>query len=696
MSTEESKTEIQKKLESLGFKPTIKQDKPNKIEPSRTPSSSIHNSQINITNGRVVSNRESRNILINNLCSNYTFTDDALNKINRYSYNKLSTINEYLKNHNLKDKTVSNFVFKNGKVIEVREPPSKNTLHSTENNNSKKNINRENELRKKLCFNYSFTNKALNKINNCSYSELSKIIEHLRTKSLKGKNIHEIVFKNGIVQKVKVSIHSQGKTPTIKPNTDSVGIDTHKGIGLTTQSTLSHSLLSPVKTNIIVEAFTDSNRTQLNTNQDYETELVVGLDFGTANTKVVVQEQGSGNAWAIPFTNQTENPYLLPSCVYFNGSYYSLFGDEFEKHGNLKLPLILKDYNNNNLINIIAFITLVIRHAREWFLIHAADSFQEFTFEWLYNMGLPAANNDDSELIKTYRKIFIIAVKLSLLEEQLTTILIATHLKKIENTDIKSDPLFASLQTCPEIQAQLEGYVRSDRWDSQRIKFMMVDVGGGTVDASIINVTYDEVGDPRFNCLKTKVDSLGIKMLHYKRLEWLIASAKNSLFNLDELIKNLDKAKAHIDQIDIIPVKVNEYMDHTKWLHEHSIDNDFYSDFYNLVFAKIINNVKKTIDIESTQWKSLQFIFCGGGSLHPLYKKITEQDELDILPLLKPKKLIAPKITDNEYHRLSVAYGLSFSDLGSFINPSEIDPMLDPDNPEDPQSTYRDRYIEQP
>ena len=111
MSTEESKTEIQKKLESLGFKPTIKQDKPNKIEPSRTPSSSIHNSQINITNGRVVSNRESRNILINNLCSNYTFTGDALNKINRYSYNKLSTINEYLKNHNLKDKTISNIVF---------------------------------------------------------------------------------------------------------------------------------------------------------------------------------------------------------------------------------------------------------------------------------------------------------------------------------------------------------------------------------------------------------------------------------------------------------------------------------------------------------------------------------------------------------------------------------------------------------
>jgi hypothetical protein len=656
MSIRDKKTEMQKQLESLGFnspKSDVKKDV-KKITVTTKPHSPAECSKLNIQ----LSTQEKVTLSIKWKLNKYHGIDykELDQKSNRYLSNLLNKLN-----YNLKE-----------------------------------NIRVKNELTNK----YKISQQLLDPHSN---NDLYTLLAYLNKKKMKGKSVSSFAFKNGKLTRINLAVKNKNEPKQTAVNKtgphlqkNSIKKDSCDYIRLTSQSTLSHSLLSPVKTNIIVEAFTDSNRTQLNTNQDYETELVVGLDFGTANTKVVVQEQGSGNAWAIPFTNQTENPYLLPSCVYFNGSYYSLFGEEFEKHGNLKLPLILKDYNNNNLINIIAFITLVIRHAREWFLIHAADSFQEFTFEWLYNMGLPAANNDDGELIKIYRKIFIIAVKLSLLEEQLTKTLIATYLNKIENTDIKSDPLFASLQTCPEIQAQLEGYIRSDRWDSQRIKFMMVDVGGGTVDASIINVTYDEVGDPRFNCLKTKVDSLGIKMLHYKRLNWIQLSANNSLFNLDELIKNLDKAKAHIDQIDIIPAKVNEYVDHTKWLHEYSIDNDFYNDFFNLINVEIISKVKKYIDIEAKQWNHLQFIFCGGGSLHPLYKAITKWDKLDILALSKPKKLIAPKITDSEYHRLSVAYGLSFSDLGSFINPSEIDPMLDPDNPEDPQSTYRDRYIEQP
>ena len=71
-------------------------------------------------------------------------------------------------------------------------------------------------------------------------------------------------------------------------------------------------------------------------------ELVVGLDFGTANTKVVIMENGSENAWAVEFTDDAENHYLMPSRVYRRGGRYALVGTrqlpklKATKHSSLK------------------------------------------------------------------------------------------------------------------------------------------------------------------------------------------------------------------------------------------------------------------------------------------------------------------------------------------------------------------------
>ena len=239
----------------------------------------------------------------------------------------------------------------------------------------------------------------------------------------------------------------------------------------------------------------------------------------------------------------------------------------------------------------------------------------------------------------------------------------------------------------PEIQAQLEGYTKSDKWDSKRVKVMMVDIGGGTVDASIINVTRDGY-EEKYNCLKTKVDSLGVYILHLKRLEWLEMSAQKSEHDTNKLLSEINSAKNLSGSLPIFPETVEDYITNVAWPEGFSIDNVFFNAFHSLIYTDIISDVKTRIDINNLeQWKNLCFILCGGGSKHRMFKQIESDPNLDIVLLQKPSVLKAD-IPDQEYHRISVAYGLSFMEQGQFINASEIEPM------KKEKKNYRDNYID--
>ena len=83
----------------------------------------------------------------------------------------------------------------------------------------------------------------------------------------------------------------------------------------------------------------------------------------------------------------------------------------------------------------------------------------------------------------------------------------------------KEEEFYDQVRVYPEIAAQLHGYIRSDRWDSTRRKFLLVDVGSGTVDSTVVNVTLQD-SEPRYNFLQTSVDLLGTIILHRERLKF--------------------------------------------------------------------------------------------------------------------------------------------------------------------------------
>jgi len=458
---------------------------------------------------------------------------------------------------------------------------------------------------------------------------------------------------------------------------------TEKYATLSAKSQLNQALLKEESTVHILEDLTKSGKTQIYSESTNEIEFFIGLDFGTTNTKVVIQESGTRQAWAIPFTDSIENPYLLPSAVYERDDVYSLSGLFSDKRDNLKLPLIERRLNEQLIYPIIAFIALVVRQSRVWFLNNKATNFPNNAIDWFYHLGLPAENNGDKNLVDTYKKILVAALQVASNEEPLVT------KNAIRSAiDAKSNQFDDYIKICPEIQAQLEGYVNSDSYDAKQIKFMMCDVGGGTVDASIVNVVQTN-GQTSFSCLNAKVNSSGISILHKKRLNWIKNSAEKSKGDFVQLLNDVVKASENYGNISIYPESIKDYITDAQWPKSPLIDDDFYERFHEFVHGVInwtkihMDDGRKHLGVGPTQWDNLQFIFCGGGSLHPFYAEITRYEKFNVVRIPKPSNFIAESLLkEDDFHRLSVAYGLSFSELGKFINMNDI-PLIsrrEPDN----------------
>ena len=130
--------------------------------------------------------------------------------------------------------------------------------------------------------------------------------------------------------KERVKSHPQ----EIKHRLDSP--DKYPPIEFCQSSGLKKSLLDKPPIVDLMDDFTASNREQLYDGVRGETDLVMGIDFGTSNTKVVIMEPGSRRAYAIPFARNTDNPYLIPSRVAKLNGNYVIKGDVSELIAGMK------------------------------------------------------------------------------------------------------------------------------------------------------------------------------------------------------------------------------------------------------------------------------------------------------------------------------------------------------------------------
>jgi hypothetical protein len=370
-------------------------------------------------------------------------------------------------------------------------------------------------------------------------------------------------------------------------------------------------------------------------------ELVIGLDFGTAFTKVVVGE--ITYAHAISFG---EYGNLLPSKLFVNSEGECFLSAELGEHvlTDLKLPLLLENSTEVDHVAIVSFIALVFLECRHW---SEQSIYKDFSIDWLVNVGLPTESYHDEKLSKLYRQL-INAAWVASFCDVISLKLADVAIKELQHepNTIPAEYILSHdvINLFPEFAAQIVGYVQSP--SRREYSHLLVDVGAGTLDVAMFIVKNDD-GEWLFETTGKDINALGADILLKHRI---LNGKLNAEVGIPNLLLN-DEAIAKA-----IGVSLLELLE---------IDKPF-ARAVSSSLSKVVNSVAGGYKF----YDAITTFICGGGSHVELYKKqiavINNNYPLKILSIPVPERLRSEGVTLANYHRLSVAYGLSFDpfDIG--------------------------------
>lgn len=412
-----------------------------------------------------------------------------------------------------------------------------------------------------------------------------------------------------------------------------------------------------------VSFFGSKDQFDLVANSANSCDVIIGLDFGTACTKVVVRlpDLAGSPCYVVPF-NQFSHPtntYLLPTHLALRNNHYSLpESGTFGNYNNLKMRLIesLSSLEEGEAFeNVIAYLALVFRYVRTWFLREHHDAYRDFKLIWQINVGIPSASAECDDLCLLYQKTVYTAWCFSRYNGDITY---SGLLKIREMLHSEDSAEFQELITVfPEVAAEVAGYTQSDL--RQEGLHLLIDIGAGTLDVSGFNV-YCSNGDNLLPLFATSVERQGVCMLHETRRNTMEACLKNTFSQ----IMPEPATPLTGDNSSYIPERKQCEKD------LNSAETDFFQDCHKQVF-RVVHKLRTEMYPAAPEWNSYLPVFlCGGGSTMPRYQAIVEElsdwlrsnvgnCQARLLELPYPAQLQG-NIKANEYHRFAVACGLSY------------------------------------
>jgi hypothetical protein len=426
-----------------------------------------------------------------------------------------------------------------------------------------------------------------------------------------------------------------------------------------------------------------------------ERDIVIGFDFGTSSSKVIIRDSGLNIAYAVPFVPFAciGNSYLIPTRIFINedGSISLSSGDHL--YENIKSHLmddpdrdIFTATNSSQSITVseiaTGYMALVIRFARDWFLKHTKKIYEKTNIYWHINLGIPSKNYGDIERQKIFQTIAMAAWRVSLNSKinimDVRKILhesseyINTDAKKIE-TEEWLHPDFVN--THPEVIMEVVGYARSPLRSNGL--YLLIDIGATTLDVATFRINSHEDEDV-FSLLETNVERLGTLMLHSKRIE-----------TMKICMQKLLQEKNSVDPIK--PPPSLTYYEITMGYGEIAKGDENFFQRCSKSIGEVVRQTKLNRDHLSDVWETqLPVFICGGGGRHQEYRNIIEklglslQNEWNnfkgftIKEIPKPDQLEAPVLSPNDYDRLAIAYGLSFTsdEIGEVIPKDKINNIV--------------------
>ncbi len=389
---------------------------------------------------------------------------------------------------------------------------------------------------------------------------------------------------------------------------------------------------------------------------------VIGFDLGSSSTKIVVQlpnvRSGLAEAMPVPgYFRADKHPHLWITAIWLcptTGEFSIHPQKGFLEISDIKTTLIGKR-SKGSVATLVkgcdpdivatAYIAFLLRLAVAWARFEAFDKrYADLGFRWSVNLGVPAATLSEEKLRKRFASILAAAWTLAESGVPITIKSIRTIQKTEPVISAKENlPGFpnAALSLIPEIVAEAMGMIKSRM--AQRGLYFMVDIGASTLDACTFRISN---------------------------------SGSRGGFHLFTGGVRLFGTYAQ------------------KWISEIDITSEQLKHACETLLRRIVWRTKIRCDKNAKEWETeLPVLVCGGGSKDNFYeqsikgidemlKQHTNASGARIRPVPLPKNL-ATKCTPENYHRLAVAWGLSFQefDVPEIDIPDHMDAILEPPEP---------------
>ena len=452
-------------------------------------------------------------------------------------------------------------------------------------------------------------------------------------------------------------------------------------------------------------------------------DLIVGLDFGTLSTRVVVRSPYVGDGRAVPVRWRVRRglpPHFLPAALHnsANGE-LTLASDwnEFEER-NLKIDLMDHPEDLTARARAAAYLGLVLLEARAYVLETQEQAYGAYRLRWAVHVGIPSAGYDDHRVKTAFLCVARAAWILSCRSESPTLETATAVLERAWDTEAsESDPDVTGVEVYPEIAALVVGYARSRR--RREGLHVMVDVGASTIDVCGFGLRNHQ-GDDKYSLYTALVERIGIRELHRRRMDAIRGAH----------VGHLLRAPGSPDPFWEVPVAGAEYVSAPSAPLRVALDrlDECYVEDCTRALMKVLMDLRRWRDPHSASWMTgLPLFKAGGGAQHGLITRALRQanqrltratpvkgideeplpsletlDDHDSspedygqgggegpVPALRSRKRRDPPGDghlggpDDMAGRLGVAYGLSFDkfEIGDIVPPHEID-----DVPAMPQS----------